>query len=129
MAHWYTETFEDKVRFGLKVLRTLHSSKSKFQTIELFETKAMGKTLALDGLFQTSEGDEYLYHEMIAHAPLCCAKSRDRVLVIGGGDGGTVREVLEHPDVKECVMVEIDDQPSGDQELTFQMWREMMSKL
>lgn len=108
MSLWYTETFEDKIRFALRVTRTLHASKSRFQKIELFETAAMGKTLALDGILQTSEGDEYYYHEMIAHPALCTAPSIERVLVIGGGDGGTSREVLRHAGVKRCVMVEID---------------------
>ena len=110
MALWYTETYEDHTRYGLKILRTLHSSKSEYQTIELFETAAMGKTLALDGLFQTSEGDEYLYHEMIVHPALCAAAAIEDVLVIGGGDGGSAREVLRHKDVKRCTMVEIDAQ-------------------
>ena len=89
MALWYTETFDDKVRFALKVKRTLHSSVSRFQTIELFETEFMGKALALDGIFQTSEGDEFIYHEMMVHPALCCVEIPKRVLVIGGGDGGT----------------------------------------
>ncbi len=110
MSLWYTETFDDKVRFALKVKKTLHSSVSTFQRVELFDTELMGKTLALDGIFQTSEGDEFYYHEMIAHPALCCVESPKRVLVIGGGDGGTAREILRHPRVEECVMVEIDQQ-------------------
>ena len=108
MALWFTESFHDKVRFSLKVSRTVHVSQSRFQRIELFETPALGKTLALDGILQTSEGDEYHYHEMIVHPALCSAPSIDQVLVIGGGDGATAREVLRHRDVKRCVMVEID---------------------
>lgn len=108
MALWFTETFNDNVRFSLKVTRTLHVSQSRFQTIEMFETPGMGKTLVLDGILQTSEGDEFCYHEMIAHPALCTAAATERVLVIGGGDGGTAREVLRHPGVGTCVMVEID---------------------
>ncbi len=108
MGHWYTETYDARSRYSLAVTRTLHSSKSEFQTIEMFETKLMGKTLALDGLFQTSEGDEFFYHEMITHPALCTVANIENVLVIGGGDGGTVREVLRHPAVKKCTMVEVD---------------------
>ncbi|MBW2225344.1 MAG: polyamine aminopropyltransferase, partial [Deltaproteobacteria bacterium] len=67
------------------------------------------RVLIIDNVFMTSEYDEFLYHEMLTHPALTTAPSIERVLVIGGGDGGTVREVLRHPDVKECVMIEIDE--------------------
>ncbi|MEM1023656.1 MAG: polyamine aminopropyltransferase [Myxococcota bacterium] len=108
MGNWYEETFDGQVRFGLKVRRTLHSNRSKFQRVELLETEFFGKALVLDGLFMTSEKDEFFYHEMIVHPALCAVRRRARVLVIGGGDGGTVRELMRWPDVEQVVMVEID---------------------
>lgn len=108
MGAWYEEVFDDRVRIGLRTERTLVSRQSTFQKIELFETQAYGRALALDGLMMTSERDEYFYHEMIAHLPLCMVKAPRDVLIIGGGDGGTAREVLKHPTVERVVMVEID---------------------
>jgi len=108
MSLWYTETFGDKIRFGLRVERTLFSERSEFQLIEVFETAAMGKALAIDGLFMTSERDEHYYHEMIVHPAMVTVPGAKRVLIIGGGDGGTAREVLRHPTVEQVVMVEID---------------------
>ena len=86
----------------------LHAEESAFQRIEIYEHPTFGRTLVLDGAVQTSERDEFLYHEMLVHVPLFCHPEPRRVLVIGGGDGGTLRRVLEHPTVAEAVMVEID---------------------
>lgn len=108
MSAWYEETFHERFRVGFRTRRTLASRQSAFQTIELFETEAYGRALALDGLMMTSERDEYFYHEMIAHLPLCAVRHPERVLIIGGGDGGTAREVLRHPEVERVTMVEID---------------------
>jgi len=105
---WYTEVLDGKSSFGLRVTDVLHHERSDFQTIEVLDTPMLGRVLALDGILQTSERDEHWYHEMIVHPALCAAPSIERVLVIGGGDGGTAREVLRHPGVKRCVMVEID---------------------
>jgi spermidine synthase len=105
---WYAEVFEDKASLALKVTRTLHRERSDYQLIEVFETEWLGKVLALDGVFMTSVADEHFYHEMIVHPALCTAPRIGRVLIIGGGDGGTAREVLRHPGVERCVMVEID---------------------
>ncbi len=105
---FYTEVFEGQTAFGLKVTRTLSATRSELQRIEILETPFLGKVLALDGVFMTSVGDEFFYHEMIVHPALCTASRIERVLIIGGGDGGTAREVLRHRDVREVVMVEID---------------------
>ena len=86
----------------------LHAEDSDFQHIEIYEHPTFGRTLVLDGAVQTSERDEFLYHEMLVHVPLLCHPAPSRVLVIGGGDGGTLRRVLEHPTVTDAVMVEID---------------------
>lgn len=105
---WYREFLEDKSSLGLAVTASLHSEQSEFQRVEVIETRYLGKVLVLDGVFMTSEADEFYYHEMIVHPVLVTAPSIERVLIIGGGDGGTAREVLRHPGVRECVMVEID---------------------
>ena len=105
---WYYEQFENHTRLGMQVRRHLVSERSDFQKIELFEAERYGRVLALDGVYQTSELEEYFYHEMLVHPAMTSAPRIRRALVIGGGDGGTVREVLKHPEVEECVMVEID---------------------
>ncbi len=108
MGLWYDETFNDHTRLGLRVKETLFSGESPYQKVEVIDTVGFGRVLVIDKVFMTSEYDEFLYHEMLVHPPLTTAPDIERVLVIGGGDGGTVREVLRHPDVKECVMIEID---------------------
>ena len=105
---WYREVFRDQLSLGVRVERTLHASQSEFQRIEILDTAFFGKMLVLDGIFMTSEADEHYYHEMIVHPALCTAERIERVLIIGGGDGGTAREVLRHPGVERCTMVEID---------------------
>ena len=108
MGLWYDETFDNHTRFGLRVKETLFSGQSPYQKVEVLDTVSFGRVLVLDHVFMTSEYDEFLYHEMLTQPAMTTAPSVERVLVIGGGDGGTVREVLRHPDVKQCVMIEID---------------------
>lgn len=98
--------------FGIAIdgAKCLFSQKSEFQKVEIIDTKSvLGKVLTLDDLMMTTEGDEFHYHEMIAHIPMMNHKKPETVLVIGGGDGGTVREVLKHKTVKKVVLCEIDD--------------------
>lgn len=108
MGLWYDETYNDRLRFGLRIERTLFAKQSDYQYVEIFESSELGRTLAIDGLLMTSEGDEHYYHEMIVHPAMVTVPRAKRVLVIGGGDGGTAREVLRHRDVQRVVMVEID---------------------
>lgn len=108
MSDWYDEVFEDRIRFGLRVERTVFSGKSEYQAIDIVDTKGLGRALALDGRFMTSEGDEFFYHEMLVHPSFVTAPSIASVLVIGGGDGGTVREVLRHGEVERVLLLEID---------------------
>jgi spermidine synthase len=108
LPEWFDEVFHDRVRFGLKIERRVHSERTPFQQIDVFDTEQFGRVLALDRILQTSESDEHLYHEMLVQPAMVTAESVRRVLVIGGGDGGTVREVLRHPEVERVVMVEID---------------------
>ncbi len=106
---WFVENYDDRASLGLKIKRKLHEENSLFQKIEFYETEFFGNFLALDGLAMLSEKDEFVYHEMITHMPLCTIENPERVLVIGGGDGGAIREILKHPSIKEAVLCEIDE--------------------
>jgi len=110
MDLWFTES--DMKTYGLvfKIKKTLYVGKSKYQTVAVFETVDMGRLLVLDGLVMSCEYDEFAYHEMIAHVPLYTHPSPENVLIIGGGDGGTVREVVKHDIVKSVDLVEIDEE-------------------
>ena len=105
---WADEEYQGIVRTGFRLKRSLFKGKSPFQTVEVVETAGHGKLLLIDGMTMVSERDEFVYHEMIAHVPLFVHPKPKRVLVIGGGDGGSVREVLKHKSVEKCVLVEID---------------------
>lgn len=106
---WIEEKFRDFLGLRLKVEKVLFSGKSEFQSVDVVETKGHGKALLNDGLFMVTEKDEFVYHDMIAHVPLFTHPNPKNVLVIGGGDGGTAREVLRHASVEKCTMVEIDE--------------------
>lgn len=108
MELWFTEDQTPNLRLSCKISKTLHKEKSKFQEIDMIETEQYGRMLTLDGLVMTTIKDEFVYHEMITHVPLFTHKNPKKVLVIGGGDGGAIREILKHPSVEEAVMVEID---------------------
>ncbi len=90
-----------------KAKKVLYEKKSAFQKIEIIENDFYGRVLFLDGLVQTTEKDEFFYHEMLVHPALACLPRPEKVLVIGGGDGGALREVLKHP-VQKAWLVEID---------------------
>jgi len=87
--------------------RMLYQADSAFQSIHIFQNRLFGRVLTLDGVVQTTEADEHLYHEMLVHVPLFSLDTPAEILIIGGGDGGTAREVLKHP-VARVTMVEID---------------------
>lgn len=91
----------------LTVDAVLHRGRTALQDVLVFENRAFGRVLALDGVVQLTERDHHVYHEMIAHVPLLAHGAARRVLIIGGGDGGTLKEVLKHP-VEQVVLVEID---------------------
>ncbi len=105
---WYTERNEF-IALSLKHIgKKLYDKKSPYQRIEVYNTYAYGKMLTLDGLVMCTEEDEYVYHEMIAHVPMITHPDPQNVLIIGGGDGGTAREILKHPQLKRLTLVEID---------------------
>ena len=104
---WFEETHENiALRFRLK--QRLLEQQSDFQKVEVVETQEHGMLLAHDGMIMVTEKDEFVYHDMITHVPMFTHPNPKNVLVIGGGDGGTVREVLRHPSVEKVTMVEID---------------------
>lgn len=105
---WLEEKFQDFLGLKFKVEKVLFSGKSEFQTVDVVETKGHGKMLLNDGLIMVTERDEFAYHDMITHVPLFVHPAPKNVLIIGGGDGGTAREVLRHSGVEKCTMVEID---------------------
>lgn len=109
---WFQETLHGSIRQTLKVQEVLHREKTEHQDLIIFRNPTFGRIMALDGIVQTTEGDEFIYHEMLAHVPILAQKAAKgavgKVLIVGGGDGGCIREVLRHRDVPECVMVEID---------------------
>ncbi len=106
---WFTER-DDAIALSLRHKGdVLFREQSELQRVEVYDTYAYGKMLTLDGMVMTTEVDEYVYHEMITHVPMLVHPDPKRVLVIGGGDGGAVREILRHPGVEEVVMVEIDE--------------------
>ncbi len=105
---WFTER-DDKIALSMKHDGKLYDEQSDFQRVEVYNTQAYGNMLTLDGMVMTTEKDEYVYHEMITHIPLLTHPNPKRALVIGGGDGGTAREMLRHEGLDEVVMVEIDE--------------------
>lgn len=108
MELWFKEIETKDLHIGFRVSDILHRERSDFQDIAIMDTPSFGRMLVLDGIVQTTVNDEFFYHEMIVHVPLMSHPNPERVLVIGGGDGGTVREVVKHASVKHVDMVEID---------------------
>jgi spermidine synthase len=109
MALWFTEKQTKSFGITAKVIKGLHSEQTDFQKLDMIQTEEFGNMLVLDGMVMTIEKDEFVYHEMIVHVPLFTHPNPKKVLVVGGGDGGTIREVLKHPSVEKVVQVEIDD--------------------
>ena len=111
MSFWFTEQHTDRVRFSIEVKEQLYSGKSYFQKIEVFDTFEFGRVLVLDDYIMLTEKDEYIYHEMMVHVPIACRPDTiKKVLVIGAGDGGTVRELCRYDSIEQIDMVEIDEQ-------------------
>jgi spermidine synthase len=108
MTRWVEETFHPHWRVRLAAARVLHEVKTEHQHLVIFENPTWGTVLMLDGVCQLTTSDEFVYHEMMAHVPLMALAAPKRVLVIGGGDGGVLREVLKHPSVAKATLCEID---------------------
>ncbi|WP_117168390.1 spermidine synthase [Paraliobacillus sediminis] len=108
MELWYTEKQTNDFSISAKIKQTLHTEKTDFQQLDMIETNEWGNMLVLDGMVMTTEKDEFVYHEMITHVPLFTHPNPKHVLVVGGGDGGVIREILKHPSVEKAILVEID---------------------
>lgn len=106
---WFTEQQADNLCISCAVKDVLHREKTKYQELEVLDTYVWGRMLVLDGAIQTTIEDEFVYHEMITHVPLNTHPNPKRVLVIGGGDGGTIREIVKHDTVEKATLVEIDE--------------------
>lgn len=110
MDLWFTEKHAPGVKLSIRVERQLYSGQSEFQRIDVFESEEFGRFLTLDGYMMLTERDEFIYHEMIVHVPMAVHPKVRRVLVIGGGDGGAVRELIRYPEIERIDLVEIDEQ-------------------
>ncbi len=107
---WYTEQWaEQGSAISLKIKSKLHDERSPYQRIEIWETERFGRLMTLDGLVMVTDRDNFIYHEMMSHPALFSHPDPKRVLVIGGGDCGTLREVLRHPGVELAEQVELDE--------------------
>jgi spermidine synthase len=108
VTQWYDETLYRDVAQRFSIARVIFRERTEHQDLVIFENPAMGRVLALDGVIQTAEGDEFIYHEMLTHVPILAHGRARRVLIVGGGDGGMAREALKHRAVERVTMVEID---------------------
>jgi spermidine synthase len=106
---WYSENWTEDCKFSVKVTEHLHTEETPFQTIDFFKSETFGTFFTLDGLMMVNEKDEFVYHDMISHIPMAVNPLIKNVLIIGGGDGGTAREVSRYPQVERIDMVEIDE--------------------
>ncbi|NLZ27939.1 MAG: polyamine aminopropyltransferase [Firmicutes bacterium] len=108
MNLWFTEKQTPDISLSCRIRDVLLDKQSAYQKIAVIDTVSFGRMLVLDGYIQTSEGDGHIYHEMIVHVPMVTHPAPRKVLIIGGGDGGAVREALKHPHVEKVTLVEID---------------------
>jgi spermidine synthase len=105
---WWTEQQTPDQRLSLRIAQVLHRARSDHQEVAVYDTPQYGRLLTLDDVVMTTERDEFVYHEMLVHVPLSVHPAPRRVLIVGGGDGGAVRESLRHPGVESVVLAELD---------------------
>ncbi|MFP4328401.1 MAG: polyamine aminopropyltransferase [Paracoccaceae bacterium] len=108
MTEWMRETLHPAYAQALRVDKVLYDSQTEHQRLKLFENASFGRVLTLDNVVQTTERDNFVYHEMLTHVPILAHGDARRVLIVGGGDGGMAREALRHDSVEHVTMVEID---------------------
>lgn len=108
MELWFTEEWLPGLRLSVRIKSIVLSKKTKYQDLCIYDTEQLGRIMVLDDVIQTTEIDEHIYHESLVHVPLFCHPNPETVLIIGGGDGGSLREALRHPSVKQATLVDID---------------------
>lgn len=107
---WFSEPCEDcGTAFSLKIREKLHEEQSEYQFIEVYATEKFGNLMVIDGCVMLTDRDNFVYHEMMSHTPLFTHDNPENVVIIGGGDCGTLREVLKHPEVKQAWQIDIDE--------------------
>lgn len=106
---WFRETLHPELQAGIRIDQLIYRGRTKFQSVLIFDNELLGRVLVLDDVVQTTAADEFIYHEMLAHVPLFSLDEPADVLIIGGGDGGCLEEVLKHP-VHRVTMIELDRQ-------------------
>ncbi len=110
MELWFSEPHTPNVKLSIRVDKQLYSGESDLQRIDVFESPEFGRFLVLDGYVMLTEKDEFIYHEMIVHVPMAVHPDVKRVLVIGAGDGGAIRELTRYPEIEHIDLAEIDEQ-------------------
>jgi len=105
---WYTEYYTEHVRFSYRVSKLLLRKQTKFQLLEILETPEFGRLMLLDGKVMLTRRDEHVYHEMLIHPAMLAHPLPKRILVVGGGDGGSIREIVKYPSVERALLVDID---------------------
>jgi spermidine synthase len=108
-VEWFYEHYKDLSAIGIHIRKLIHEERSEFQAIKVYDTVGHGRLLTLDDMVMLTELDEFVYHDLLSHIPLCIHEDPKEVLVVGGGDGGSVREVLKHRGVRRVVQCEIDE--------------------
>lgn len=108
MSIWFTEELHSYYRKGIRVKRVLADEQTPYQHIQVVETEFFGNALILDGIIQLTERDNIGYHEMIVHVPMLAVGAPKLALIVGGGDGGSLQQVLRYPSVEEAVVCELD---------------------
>ncbi|MBT06724.1 MAG: spermidine synthase [Rhodospirillaceae bacterium] len=108
MSEWFIETLNEDLGQRIRIDEVIYKHTTRFQRLLIFKNKLLGKVLTLDGIVQTTEADEFIYHEMLCHVPMIAHGDPRKVLVVGGGDGGTLRQVLKHHSVEKVILVELD---------------------
>ena len=108
MELWYSEFHTENVKLSVRVDRQLFSGESEYQRIDVFESAEFGKFVALDGEIVFSEKDEFIYDEMVTHVPMAVHPNVKNVLIIGGGDGGVAKELIQYPGIESIDVVETD---------------------
>lgn len=109
MEFWFKENHTKNVQLAIRIDKHVYTKQSEFQRIDIFDSVEFGRFLTLDGYMMLTQKDEFIYHEMIVHTPLSVLPRAKNILVIGGGDGGTVRELVKYNTIENIDLVEIDE--------------------